>query len=58
MSEFQANSIDIFCVAGKTSINMLNQPVSLMEARAKRLPNSATPVAGFGLVSVEEQEIK
>jgi hypothetical protein len=30
----------------------------LMEAKAKRLPNSATSVAGLGLVSVEEQEIK
>jgi hypothetical protein len=28
----------------------------LMEAKAKRLPNSATSVAGLGLVSVAEQK--
>jgi hypothetical protein len=29
-----------------------------MEAKAKRKPNSATSVAGFGLVSVEQEMIK
>jgi hypothetical protein len=30
----------------------------LMEAKAKRKPSSATPVVGFGLVSVKQDKVK
>jgi hypothetical protein len=49
--------IDIFRMGGRIPPNMFRDRASiLMQAKAKRQPNSATQVVGFGLVSVDEQE--
>ncbi len=54
-----AKTIDIFCLVGKILPNMFRDHAAiLMEAKAKRLPNSAISVAGFGLVLVKLQDIR
>jgi hypothetical protein len=51
-------NIDSLYIRSKILSNMFRDRASiLMEAKAKRKPTSATPVVGFGLVSVD-QEIK
>ena len=51
--------IDIFSTASRIAPNMFRDHASiLMEAKAKRKPNSATAVAGSGLFLVEQENEK
>jgi hypothetical protein len=51
--------IDIFHATSRIAPNMFRDHASiLMEAKAKRKPNSATVVAGFGLLLVEQENEK
>ena len=51
--------IDIFHAESRIAPNMFRDHASiLMEAKAKRKPNSATAVAGFGLFLVEQENEK
>ena len=60
--EFQKSTrkiIDIFHAASRIAPNMFRDHASiLMEAKAKRKPNTATAVAGFGLFLVEQENEK
>jgi len=48
-------SIDSFHFSSKIQPNMFRDRASiLMQAKAKRMPTSATSVVGFGLVSVKQ----
>ncbi len=50
-------TLDSFHLRSRIRPNMFRDRAAiLMEAKAKRLPSSATSVVGFGLVSVEGQE--
>jgi len=52
---FNVESIDTFCNSSRIPLNMFRDKASiLMEARSKRMPNLATSVVGFGLVSVKQ----
>jgi len=62
LDEFQKITlkiIDIFSTTSRIAPNMFRDHASiLMEAKAKRKPNSATAVAGFGLFLVEQENEK
>ena len=62
LHEFQKSThkiIDIFHAASRIAPNMFRDHASiLMEAKAKRKPNSATAVAGSGLFLVEQEHEK